>query len=158
VSAYVRGKGARGPVIEAPQSVDDAFWSGPAEPSRRAAFQVLFAGRLSPEKGVDVLLRAWRASGLAAHRPRWCWRATVRLPAPARESGAAHVEGAVSAAQLRNFYAGSDVVVVPSVPTRDFWSRGAWSSTKPSTGECQSSPPTPWAPPQGASSSMSAPV
>ena len=31
VSAYVRAKGAD-PVFEAPQSVDDAFWSAPADP------------------------------------------------------------------------------------------------------------------------------
>jgi glycosyltransferase involved in cell wall biosynthesis len=120
VSAYVRGKGARGPVIEAPQSVDDAFWTGRAEPSRRAAFQVLFAGRLAPEKGVDVLLRAWRASGLSPTSAALVLAGDGPLATGARESGAAHVEGAVSAAQLRNFYAGSDVVVVPSVPTRDF--------------------------------------
>src|ERR671916_656855 len=37
VSAYVRAKGARGPVVEAPQSVDDAFWNGPAQPRRFAS-------------------------------------------------------------------------------------------------------------------------
>src|ERR671914_791474 len=58
VSAYVRSKGARGPVVEAPQSVDDAFWAAPARPVRHAPFQALFAGRLAREKGVAVLLRA----------------------------------------------------------------------------------------------------
>ena len=47
VSAYVRAKGARGAVVEAPQSVDDAFWAARAEPERRAPFQALFAGRLA---------------------------------------------------------------------------------------------------------------
>ena len=32
----------------------------------------------------------------------------------------AHAPGRLAAAEVRNFYAGSDVVVVPSVPTRDF--------------------------------------
>src|SRR5213078_5252234 len=50
VSAYVRRKGARGPVFEAPQSVDDAFWTASAEPDRRAPFQALFAGRMTREK------------------------------------------------------------------------------------------------------------
>ena len=34
VSAYVRAKGARGAVVEAPQSVDDAFWAADADPER----------------------------------------------------------------------------------------------------------------------------
>src|SRR5690606_24095302 len=63
--AYVRRRGARGPVIEAPQSVDNAFWGATARPDRRAGFQALFSGRLEREKGLAVLLAAWRASGLA---------------------------------------------------------------------------------------------
>jgi len=35
VSAYVRAKGARNPVFEAPQAVDAAFWSAPATHPRR---------------------------------------------------------------------------------------------------------------------------
>jgi glycosyltransferase involved in cell wall biosynthesis len=100
VSAYVRAKGARGPVIEAPQSVDDAFWSAAAEPRRLAPFQALFAGRPAPEKGHDVLVAAWRAAAL-----------------PGAELVVAHEE---SPETLRNFYAGSDVVVVPSIPTPTF--------------------------------------
>ncbi len=99
VSAYVRAKGATN-VFEAPQSVDDAFWTAPAEPDRRAPFQALFAGRPAPEKGLDVLADAWRAAALPDAE---LVRATDATPA-----------------QLRNFYAGSDVVVVPSIPTRDF--------------------------------------
>jgi len=104
VSAYVRGKGARGPVIEAPQSVDDAFWTAPAEaPRRTAPFQALFAGRLEAEKGLPVLRAAWAAA---------------RLPDAALVLAAEH--GPLPPGEVRNFYAGSDVVVVPSVPTRDF--------------------------------------
>jgi glycosyltransferase involved in cell wall biosynthesis len=102
VSDYVRAKGARGPVFEAPQSVDDSFWAAPAEPARRAPFQALFAGRLEPEKGLDVLRAAWRSAGLQD--------SALVLAG----------EGPASPIELRNFYAGSDVVVVPSVPTRDF--------------------------------------
>jgi glycosyltransferase involved in cell wall biosynthesis len=94
VSAYVRSRRPRGPVFEAPQSVDTEFWSAPAEPDRRADFQVLYAGRIVPEKGIHVLQQAWR-EGLV-------------------------VAGDADPVQLRNLYAGSDVVVVPSVPTRDF--------------------------------------
>jgi glycosyltransferase involved in cell wall biosynthesis len=115
VSAYVRAKGARQPVLEAPQSVDDAFWSAPAQPRRHAPFQVLFAGRLEAEKGVAVLLRAWRdmpggALVLAGDGP-------LRLAAL---GAGAICPGALGAEELRNLYAGSDVVVVPSIPTRDF--------------------------------------
>ena len=83
VSAYVRSQGARGPVFEAPQSVDDAFWGGAGgaaaaravpgrvrraagggEGRRRAAARV---GRRRPRRG----------------RARCCWRATARCaPAP----------------------------------------------------------------------------
>ena len=104
VSAYVRGKGARGPVFEAPQSVDDGFWTAPADaPRRTAPFQALFAGRLEAEKGVAVLRTAWEAA---------------RLPDAALVLAAGH--GPLPPGEVRNFYAGSDVVVVPSVPTRDF--------------------------------------
>src|SRR5829696_6847689 len=116
VSAYVRGKGARGPVLEAPQSVDDPFWTAPARPRREAPFQVMFAGRLEPEKGLPVLLRAWAQARLDG--------ALVLIgdgPLRAAAQGAGSVcPGALPADEVRNFYAGSDVVVVPSVPTRDF--------------------------------------
>jgi glycosyltransferase involved in cell wall biosynthesis len=95
VSAYVRTKHPKGAVLEAPQSVDVAFWSRPGTPERHHDFQLLFAGRPVPEKGFDVLE--------AAADPRTLVVATDRTPT-----------------ELRNLYAGSDVVVVPSVPTRDF--------------------------------------
>jgi glycosyltransferase involved in cell wall biosynthesis len=96
VSAYVRSKGATHPIHEAPQSVDDAFWRQQAQQPRRIApFQVLYAGRIEREKGVDVLRRAWPHDGLV-------------------------LAGDLPPEELRNLYAGSDVVVVPSIPTRDF--------------------------------------
>ena len=82
-------------MFEAPQSVDGAFWSAPATPERRGEFQILFAGRPAPEKGFDVLEQAVDLGTLVVATDR-------------------------SAADLRNLYAGSDVVVVPSIPTRDF--------------------------------------
>ena len=117
VSAYVRAKGARGPVVEAPQSVDDAFWSGAAEPHRLAPFQAVFAGRLEEEKGLGVLLDAWRAARLPGAALVLAGDGPLRDRAVA---AGAHVPGRLPAAEVRNFYAGSDVVVVPSVPTRDF--------------------------------------
>ena len=115
VSAYVRAKGARR-VVEAPQAADAAFWEAPAEPVRRAPFQALFAGRLAAEKGVDVLLEAWRRAALPDAALALAGDGPLRQPA----RPAALVLGPQTPAELRNSYAGSDVVVVPSVPTRDF--------------------------------------
>jgi glycosyltransferase involved in cell wall biosynthesis len=97
----VRAKGARGPVVEAPQSVDNAFWSAPATPDRRAAFQVMFAGRLAREKGVAVLLRAWAYSGLSAPSAALVLVGGGPIRARAVATGAA----------LRNFPTGSRVVI-----------------------------------------------
>jgi len=121
VSAYVRAKGARGPVFEAPQSVDDAFWSAHvAEPERLAPFQAMFAGRLAREKGLQVLLKAWRASALSAPSTALVLVGGGPFRARAVATGAVTRAGPVDPVRLRNFYAGSDVVVVPSIPTRDF--------------------------------------
>jgi glycosyltransferase involved in cell wall biosynthesis len=95
VSAYVKTKHPKGAVIEAPQSVDTAFWSEPGTPERHGDFQILFAGRPAAEKGFDVLERAAGVGTLVVASDR-------------------------TATEMRNLYAGSDVVVVPSVPTRDF--------------------------------------
>ena len=121
VSAYVRAKGARGPVFEAPQSVDDAFWSAPGDPDRTAPFQVMFAGRDTRAKGRAVLLQAWSLSGLSA--PSAALVVVGGGPFRARAAattGAVVDAGASDPVRMRNFYAGSDVLVVPSVPTRDF--------------------------------------
>jgi glycosyltransferase involved in cell wall biosynthesis len=148
VSAYVQGKGARGPVFEAPQSVDNGFWNvSVTTPGRISSFQACFAGRLSGEKGLAVLLKAWRASGLLAPAAALVlvgdgpFRArTVATCAGAQKQGnggpirartpisafnepdasGIHFVGAQDPAEVRNFYGGSDVVVVPSVPTADF--------------------------------------
>ena len=121
VSAYVRERGARR-VHEAPQAVDNAFWSAgaPAGAARRhAPFQALFAGRLEREKGVGVLLDAWAQTGLEA--PHAALVLAGRGPERERAArGGAVLAGALDAPALRNFYAGSDVVVMPSVPTRTF--------------------------------------
>jgi glycosyltransferase involved in cell wall biosynthesis len=120
VSAYVRAKGAEAPVVEAPQSVDGAFWSAPATPERRAPFQAMFAGRLAREKGVRVLLRAWSSSGLSAPSAALVLVGGGPIRARAVATGAAMPVGPVGPERLRDLYAGSDVVVLPSIATRDF--------------------------------------
>jgi glycosyltransferase involved in cell wall biosynthesis len=122
VSAYVRARGAR-KVHEAPQAVDNEFWSAPVTPPpdvRRAPFQVVFAGRLEREKGVPVLLAAWRISGLGA--PDAALVLVGRGPERARAAAArtAFAVGELDPQEVRNFYAASDVVVIPSIPTRTF--------------------------------------
>jgi glycosyltransferase involved in cell wall biosynthesis len=122
VSAYVRARGARN-VHEAAQSVDNDFWrGGPVAPPRHPAWpagtttKFLFVGRAAPEKGLSVLLEAWRLAGL---RPP---QAALVLVGERSEPAAADVLrlGAVDSAELRDIYAASDVLVAPSIPTRTF--------------------------------------
>jgi len=104
VSAHARRLGARN-VFEAPQAVDNAFWAA-AEPTRGGgAFTALFAGREVREKGLEVLREAWDLACLDG--------AELRIAADA------------TAAELRNFYASSDVLVVPSLRTSSF--REPWA-------------------------------
>ena len=117
VSAYVRRKGARGPVIVGPQAVDGAFWGAPPAPDRRAPFQALFAGRLEREKGVDVLLEAWERIALPDAALVLAGDGPLRAAA---EAAGAIVTGRRPPEDVRNFHAGSDVLVLPSIPTRAF--------------------------------------
>ena len=125
VSGYVRAKGA-GAVFDAPQSVDGEFWSAPVVGTRRASYQAAFVGRLEAEKGIDVLAEAWRRV-----RPGFDDAALVVAgDGPLRdrlETAGALVMGRRSPEDIRGLYAGSDVVVVPSVATRRF--REPWGLT-----------------------------
>ncbi|HXD54103.1 MAG TPA: glycosyltransferase family 4 protein [Solirubrobacteraceae bacterium] len=121
VSAYVAARGAHN-VHVAPQNVDNAFWSAPASgealpegwPSD-ASTRFLFVGRDAPEKGLDVLRRAFR-------------RARERAPGIALVlAGGAHGEGpgtlslgTVGRERLRDVYAACEVLVLPSIATRTF--------------------------------------
>jgi glycosyltransferase involved in cell wall biosynthesis len=133
VSAYVRARGARN-VHVARQSVDNSFWSAAevAPPHERAwpaaaHTKFLYVGRPAREKGLDVLMAAWRASGLRAPD------AALVLAGVGSGSPPSGGEGAVERgrdevvsldpvppAELRNLYAASDVLVLPSIPTRTF--------------------------------------
>lgn len=119
VSAYVQARGARN-VHVAPQSVDNGFWAAPADaPERPAPFTCLFVGRGSWEKGSWVLREAWRASGLET-----ALAALVLVgvgPGPRTGAGGAVIEaGPKRPAEVRNFYAGADVLVIPSVRSPTF--------------------------------------
>lgn len=120
VSAYVRGRGARN-VHVAAQAVDNEFWRAPAPappdaPGWPAAADVrfLFVGRPAPEKGLEVLLDAWRA--VAPSLPA----AALVLVGAAADGPAVACLGALDPVRLRGVYAACHVLVVPSVPTRTF--------------------------------------
>jgi glycosyltransferase involved in cell wall biosynthesis len=119
VSAYVAARGARN-VFEAPQAVDNEFWSADVPGTRFSEFQAVFTGRVRWEKGVRALLQAWRQSGLEGDG------ATLVLVGPGPERARAgttrttRLVGPVTAAEVRNFYGGADVLVVPSIRTRTF--------------------------------------
>ncbi|HEX4034179.1 MAG TPA: glycosyltransferase [Solirubrobacteraceae bacterium] len=111
VSDYVRRHGATR-VFIAPQAVDNDFWSAPAAARRDERFSLAFAGRPAREKGLTVLLDAWRRAGLNGiftvagdHR---------RIPADVVAAGR------LDPPQLRNLFAAADVVAVPSIVTRRF--------------------------------------
>ncbi len=123
VSAYVRARGARN-VHVAPQSVDNDFWRSPdvGEPSdprwpAGAATTFVFVGRPDREKGVAVLLDAWRASGLRAPAA-----ALVLVGVGSQSELPGDVLGLdpITPVELRNVYAAADVLVLPSIPTRTF--------------------------------------
>ena len=131
VSSYVLARGARN-VHVAPQSVDNAFWSAPdvAPPEQpgwpaRARVRFLFVGRDAPEKGIGVLVRAWRAAGLRPPAAALALAGVepdgreVAAASPAEESGIVAL-GRLPARALRDAYAASDALVLPSLRTRTF--------------------------------------
>jgi glycosyltransferase involved in cell wall biosynthesis len=119
VSAYARRHGARN-VHEAPQAVDNEFWSAPAGDGKEADFVALFTGRMVREKGLRVLIGAWRASGLRAPSAALVLVGGGPVRARAAASSAANVVGPRPPAEVRNFYAAADVLVVPSIATAAF--------------------------------------
>lgn len=119
VSAFVRARGAR-TVIDAPQAVDAAFWEGGAEPRRAAPYTVTFVGRAVREKGVRVLEEAWRSSGLPGTEAALVLVGVEPGETRLGAGGAVIPAGPQPPEQVRNFLAGSDVLVVPSIRTRRF--------------------------------------
>jgi glycosyltransferase involved in cell wall biosynthesis len=110
VAAYATRHGARNVVI-APQAVDPAFW-GQQTAERAGGF--LYVGRIEAEKGVDVLLDAWRRAGLAGTR------LTLVGGPPRPSSGDVTFTGAKDPTQVRDFLGRAGVLVVPSIATRAF--------------------------------------
>ena len=122
VSAYVRSKGARQTVVEAPQSRRQRVLERTRRPRFGALpFQAAFVG--PNRRGKKDLKCSYRPGGPRACRhsaPRWFWSAAVRSEPGPSPPARSCPKGRAAPAEVRNFYAGSDVVVLPSVPTRDF--------------------------------------
>ena len=129
VSEYVRRYRKRDGVFEAPQAVEADLFAAPVpEPERRAAREylgaagdaplVLFVGRLERQKGLEVLLEAWRLAELG--------RGAVLALAgegPLRDGAqgpSVRALGYVPRAWLPALYAAADVLVLPSVRTATF--------------------------------------
>lgn len=128
VSRYVIARrGNADGVVVAPQAVDgDHFGRAVSDAERAAAreragatahgFLALFVGRLEREKGVRVLLDAWRRAGLTGD-------AVLALagdgPEPVRGETVTRL-GRVERADLPALYAAADVLVLPSIRTATF--------------------------------------
>jgi glycosyltransferase involved in cell wall biosynthesis len=129
VSEYVRQYRTRDGVFEAPQAVEAELFAAPVPEEERRALRerlgatgdaplALFVGRLEREKGLEVLLEAWRLAGLGEG-------ALLALAGegPLRdraEGPGVRVLGYVPRLQLPALYAAADVLVLPSVRTATF--------------------------------------
>jgi glycosyltransferase involved in cell wall biosynthesis len=117
VSAYVRRFRSAGNVFEAPQAVSAVeFGTGVTRGQRTGGFQLLFVGRLEREKGVQVLLEAWRLAGLGPDATL-----TFAGAGPLNPSGPGiRVLGQVPREDLPALYASADALVLPSIRTATF--------------------------------------
>lgn len=123
----LRNKGYEGPVTVIPQfGVDPAiFHPRPPGMTENPIFTIGYAGRLVPEKGVHVLLRACAEAGLTG------WQLLLRGDGPARgelealaqELGIAEQVqflGKMPSTEMAAFYRSLDLFVLPSL-TRPNW-------------------------------------
>ena len=133
VSRHVeRHRGERGSVFVAPQAVDVSHFGAAVPAELRAAARahagargegdvlVLFAGRLEREKGVEVLLEAWRRARLPAGVRLALAGDGPLAAAVAHAVPGARLLGRVPQAQLPALYAAADVLVLPSIRTATF--------------------------------------
>jgi glycosyltransferase involved in cell wall biosynthesis len=131
VSRYVkRYRRRKEGVFAAPQAVEPEIFARAVSAAEQAEWRaaagippegpvLLFAGRLVHEKGIDVLLRAWRR----VHLPgaTLCVAGAGPLADLVREAGEGVVAaGPIERARLPVAYAAARAVVVPSIATRRF--------------------------------------
>lgn len=123
VAGVLRHKGRTGPVFEVPLWVAPHAALPPASPGDGGPLRVGYAGRLVPEKGVDILVAGFAASGLdavleiAGSGP--LLPALRRLAARWRATGGPRLAlvGALPHTGVQRFCAGLDVLVLPSRDT-----------------------------------------
>jgi glycosyltransferase involved in cell wall biosynthesis len=104
----------------AAQDDDRVAWARERAGAKPGDLLVLFVGRLEEEKGIDVLLAAWRQAdlgprahlALAGSGPR-------EADAVGRGSGVRSL-GYVDELDLPALYAGADILVLPSIATATF--------------------------------------
>jgi glycosyltransferase involved in cell wall biosynthesis len=126
VSDYVRERGARN-VHVAPQSVDNDFWRGgeaqaeplPAGWPGEAGTRFLFVGRDAPEKGLDVLERAWRKASSSLADSTLVLAGGASVPSSLEGTRTIAV-GTLDSERLRAVYAACEVLIVPSTATSTF--------------------------------------
>jgi len=124
-------RGTRGGVHVAPQAVDvDHFGVAVPDEARRRAralaageqaeLLVLYVGRLEREKGLHVLLEAWRSAALGP-RARLALAGEGPLAGLAAHAGGdVRTLGYVDRSKLPALYAAADVLVLPSIRTATF--------------------------------------
>jgi glycosyltransferase involved in cell wall biosynthesis len=103
-------------VFEAPQAVSAEHFAAPVAPRQVGdGFVLLFVGRLEREKGIDVLLDAWRRADLAGATLLFAGSGPLRPEGPG-----IRVLGHVERDQLPALYAAADALVLPSIRTATF--------------------------------------
>jgi glycosyltransferase involved in cell wall biosynthesis len=128
VRRFVAGiRGHDDDVFVAPQSVEPWLFGREVTGSEVADFRarhglgdlplVLFCGRLVPEKGIGVLLHAWRS---LRERATLVVIGDGPLAPLCRAERGVQLVGALAREDLPVAYAASELAVVPSLPTRRF--------------------------------------
>lgn len=124
-----RYRGRDDDVFVAPQSVEASLFGRPVDPAEIAAWRaeaglgegplVLFAGRLVPEKGVGVLVDAWRRLP-AGHGATLVAIGDGPLAGELAATPGARLLDPLARELLPIAYAAASLVAVPSIPTRHF--------------------------------------
>jgi glycosyltransferase involved in cell wall biosynthesis len=131
VSRYVeRHRGARGGIFEAPQAVSAEHFGAPVPDAARdewraaagaepSTFVALFAGRLVREKGVEVLLEAWRLAAVDDAVLSVAGDGPLRAAVESAGPGVTAL-GSVPRDRLPALYAAADALVLPSIRSATF--------------------------------------
>jgi glycosyltransferase involved in cell wall biosynthesis len=118
VSAYVNATRRAGNVFEAPQAVSAEQFEAAAEPAPigDTGFTLLFVGRLVREKGVRILLDAWREADLGKDGIL-----AFAGEGPIKPAGRGiRTLGRIERSALPSLYAAADALVLPSIRTATF--------------------------------------